>query len=324
MARDAATGEILGCANRSVRDLYVNGAPRPVGYMSQLRVHPGMRRGLGLAKGLARAFELLRRLHDDGRAPFYLMSLVADNHPARRLLTGDLRGFPRLHPYAGLVTYALRVGRPRSPLPLPRGLRLARGSEERRPDILACLGRNAGRRQLAPCWTAQTLCRPEGTPGLAAEDFFTVLDGERVVGCLAAWDQSAVKQTVVRGYAGALARWRKLLNLAAPLGGWPELPDPGSELRSCYASHRAVDGDDPAVFAALLRALYNHAAERRFRYLAIGLAEADPWRAVLRAYRSVRYRSQLYLAAWEDGEAAVANIVANLDGRLAGPEVAVL
>jgi hypothetical protein len=320
VARDAGTGEVLGCASRSARRRFVNGEARPVGVMSQLRIHPRLRRGMGLARFLSRAFALFRALHQDGRAPFYLVSIVAGNAPARRLLTSGLPGFPRLRTLGPLATYAIQLGRPRRPLPLPRGLRLERGSEARLPALLDCLDRNGRRHQLAPCWTAETLCRPGSTPGLAAADFLLALDGERVVGCLAAWDQSAVKQLVVRGYGGALAAWRPLLNLAAPLGGWPRLPPPGSPLRSCYASHRAVDGDDPEVLAALLRAVYNLAVGRRLGVLAIGFGAADPARAVVAGYRSTAYASDLYLAAWEDGEGAAAGV----DGRLPGPEIALL
>ncbi|MEK7327670.1 MAG: hypothetical protein AAB217_20690, partial [Chloroflexota bacterium] len=59
-------------------------------------------------------------------------------------------------------------------------------------------------------------------------------------------------------------------------GGWPALPNPHTLLQYCYASHLAIDDDDPAIFAALLRALYNHAAECRYNYFLIGLSEANP------------------------------------------------
>jgi hypothetical protein len=320
VARAAGGGEVLACANRSVRDLFVNGEVRPVGSMSQLRLAPRLRRGMGLARFLSRAFAFFRILHQDGRTPFYLVSVVAGNGPARRLLTSGLPGFPRLRPLGSLVTCAIQLGGLRPPLPLPRGLRLEAGCEARLPAVLDCLERNGRRRQLAPCWTAETLCRPDSTPGLAAPDFSLALDGERVAGCLAAWDQRAVKQLVVRGYGGALAAWRPLLNLLAPLGGWPRLPAPGSALASCYASHRAVDGDDPAVFAALLRAACNRAVRQGCRFLTFGLGAADPARAALAGYRVTPYRSDLYLAAWEDGEAAASRV----DGRLPGLEIALL
>jgi hypothetical protein len=321
VARDGQTGEVVGCANRSVRELFVNGEAQPVGYLSHLRLRPRMRRGIHLARCMVRAFELCRALHRDGRAAFYLLSIVADNHSATRLLTSGLPGYPRLRASARLVSCAIPVGRPRRPLAPGGGLRLARGSERLLPGIVECLECYGRRRQFAPHWTLATLCRPQHTPGLAAEDFFVAMDGERVVGCLALWDQRAVKQTVVRGYHRHLERWRKPLNRFAALAGRPQLPDPGTELRCCFASHRAVDGDSARVFAALLRALYNHAAgERRCRYLMIGFGEADPWRAVLRGYRALPYRSDLYLAGWEDGEAAISQV----DGRLPAPEVAVL
>jgi hypothetical protein len=311
VAREPGTGEVLACANRSVRPRFVNGEARPVGYMSQLRFHPRLRRGMGLARLLSRAFAFFHTLHEDGRAPFYLVSVVAGNDPARRLLTGGLPGFPTLRALGRLETHAIHLGRLRRPLPLPRGLRLEQGSGEGLPALLDCLGRNGRRRQLAPCWTAETL---GSMPGLSAADFSLALDGERVVGCLAAWDQSAVKQLVVRGYSGPLAVWRPLLNLVA------RLPPSGTGLRSCYASHRAVDGDDPAVFAALLRAVYNRAARQGHHYLTIGLGAADPLRSVLAGYRTTSYLSDLHLAAWEDGEAAASQV----DGRVPDPEIAVL
>jgi hypothetical protein len=311
VAREPGTGEVLACANRSVRLRFVDGEPRPVGYMSQLRFHPRLRGGMGLARFLSKAFAFFHTLHEDGRAPFYLVSVVAGNNPARRLLTGGLPGFPRLRVLGRLETYAIHLGRPRRPLPLPRGLRLEPGTEERLPALLDCLDRNGRRCQLAPCWTAETL---GSMPGLSAADFSLALDGERVVGCLAAWDQSAVKQLVVRGYSGALAAWRPLLNLVA------RLPPPGAPLRSCWASHRAIDHDDREVFAALLRAVYNSAVHQGHHYLTIGFGEADPLRSVLAGYRTTSYLSDLYLAAWEDGEAAAAGV----DGRPPDPEIAVL
>jgi hypothetical protein len=321
VARDEQTGEVVGCANRSVRALFVNGEVQPVGYLSHMRLHPQWRRGVYPARYTAKAFALFRALHDDRRAAFYLMSIVPGNHPARRLLTSGLPDFPRLHAGGRLVSCAIHVGRPRRPLSPGDGLRLARGSEALLPGIVECLDRYGRRRQFAPHWTLDTLCRPEHTPGLAAEDFYVALDGERVAGCLAVWDQRAFKQTVVRGYAASLERWRRPLNHMSALTGWPRLPDPGTELRCSFASHRAVDGDDPRIFAALLRALYNHAAgERRCRYLMIGFGEADPWRAVLRDYRTLPYPSDLYLAGWDDSEAAISQV----DGRLPAPEIAVL
>ena len=215
-----------------------------------------------------------------------------------------------------MFTYAIYPVRRKRTLPLPDSLRLRRGSDQHAHAIVDCLNRNNAGKQFAPYWTCDSLFIANLNPS----DFFLVLDGECVVGCLACWDQSAFKQTVVRGYSGSIARWRKLLNVFSSFGGWPYLPEPNTVLQYVYASHLAIDNDDPAIFAALLRALYNHTSEHRYSYFMIGLAESNPLRNVVKAYRPLTYISQIYLINWEDGS----DLLAGIDERTPGLEIAVL
>ena len=253
----------------------------------------------------------------DRRAPFYLMSIIEDNLPARRLLTSGLPDYPYAEEYTRMFTYAIYPLCQKRDPPLPRSLQLVHGSDKYAREIVDCLNRNGARKQFASYWTCDSLFNGNLTPS----DFFLALDGERVVGCLACWDQSVFKQTVVRGYSGPLARWRKLLNLFARFGGWPYLPGPNTPLHHSYASQLAIDDDDPAIFAGLLRALYNHNIERGYSYFMLGLAESNPLRDKVEAYHPVIYISQLYLIAWDDGIDAVGNVDKKL---IAAPEIAVL
>jgi hypothetical protein len=321
LCRDLATGALIGMGSRSIRPMFVNGAVQPVGYMSQLRASPYYPWGMGLARVLMQAFDYYHTLHADGRAPFYLMSVIADNHRAQRLLTSGLPGFPRLHPYALWHTYAVYLGAAKRPLSMPAGRRLERGTAARIPAILDCLQRNGPRRQFAADWSAETLFNPCHTHDLRPDDFWLSMAGERVVGCIAAWDQSRYKQTVVRAYTGPLGRWRQWLNLLAPLGGWPKLPAPNTPWRYCYGSHLAVDEADPQIFAALLRALYISTRHLGYSYFLLGLSQTDPFsRHVQETYRHITYPSQLYLVGWEDGWEAIAQV----DQRPPGVEVAIL
>ncbi|MBI3737895.1 MAG: hypothetical protein HY258_02490 [Chloroflexi bacterium] len=319
VARELNTNEIIGVGNRSVRPMFVNGEVREIGYMSQLRIHPKYGQGLYLARGLAQGFKLYRDLHADGRAPFYLMSIIEDNLPARRLLTSGLPDYPCAKEYARMFTYAIyptprkHVGRIANPV---HSLQLIHGNDQYIDQIVDCLNRNGARKQFASYWTCDSLFASNLNPS----DFFLALDGNCIVGCLACWDQTAFKQTVVRGYSGALAHWRKLLNVFSSLGGWPYLPEPNTPLRYSYGSHLAVDDDNPVVFAALLRALYNHNLELGYRYFVIGLAESNPLREVVKAYHPLTYISQLYLVAWEDGMRSVQQV----DARIPAPEIALL
>jgi hypothetical protein len=318
---DAETGQLRGMGARVIRPMYLNGQVQEVGYMSHLRADSGREWGLSLARQLARSFAKFRQLHADGRTPFYLMSVIADNRPARRLLASGLPGMPQAHEYARLITYAISSRRAKTEMALPRGCTLARGAPEHIPEIIACLQRNGARHQFAPLWSAENLFTPTQTPNLHPADFSLLVRGSRVCGCLAVWDQTPFKQTVVRGYAGRLARWRPLINLLAHVAEIPRLPPVNAPLRYAYASHLALDGDDPQLFAALLRAVYNATLRRGFNYFVLGLSEAHPLRPVLtRSYRHIAYTSQMYLMAWEDGLDAVRRV----DGRVPGPEVALL
>ena len=317
VAREIDTGSVIALGHRSIRKLFVNGQPRDIGYMSQLRVRPDYGKGLYLARGLAGGFKKYHQLHQDGRAPFYLMSVIEDNLPARRLLQSGLPEYPCVKEYARMFTYAIYPVRQKRTLDLPRSLQLIRASDKYADGIVNCLNRNGLRKQLAPFWTGESLF----TSNLSPTDFFVVLNGERVVGCLACWDQNAFKQTVVRGYSGSLARWRKPLNLFSFFGAWPYLPEPNTHLRYSYASHLAIDDDDSQVFAALLRAIYNHNLEFGYSYFVIGLAETNPLREVVKAYHPLTYVSQLYLVTWDDGYEAIEAVDKDI---IPAPEIAVL
>lgn len=319
IAREADTNRVIAFGNRSVRRLYVNGQAKDVGYMSQLRVDPSYSKGLYLARGLAGGFKKFHELHRDRRAPYYLMSVIEENHPARRLLTSNLAEYPHVKEYTRLFTYAVYPLRSKRLIPLPRGLVLRRGARDMLPAIVDCLNRNGARKQFALCWDEDTLRSPLAS-GLAVEGFFLALDGSRVVGCLALWNQRSFKQTVVRGYSGALARFRPWVNLISPLGLFPYLPEVGTPLKQSHACLPAIDEDDPLVFAALLRALYNEAVERNDHYFTIGLAEPHPFHEAVKTYRPLTYASRIYLAGWDDSFAETSSV----DGRIPHIETAVL
>src|SRR5512133_2455235 len=318
---DDATGQILGMGTRVVRPLFLNGAVQDVGYMSHLRVNLRYPWGMALARHLGRAFEAFHELHADGRVPFYLMSIIDTNETARRLLTANISGMPQARPYARMYTYAISPRRLQPDVPLPKGVTLERGTPQHTAALLEHLQCCGAQHQFCPVWSAETLFNPVYTPNLHPGDFFLAIQGSQVIGCLALWDQTPFKQMVVRGYTGSLARWRWAINRLARVINIPYLPEVDAPLPYAYASHLAVEGHQPQIFNALLRAVYNESARRGFNYFMLGLSETNPLRASLtRSYLHITYPSQLYLMAWEDGLATVEQI----DGRIPGPEVAVL
>jgi len=165
------------------------------------------------------------------------------------------------------------------------------------------------------------LLNPDDTPELTPRDFFLAMDGESIIGCLAVWDQGSFKQTVVRGYSGRTARWRRIINIGARIAGQPALPPVNSPIRHCYASHLAIDDDNPGIFAALLRRLYNYVVDQGHSYLMLGLCDHHPFlESVMSTYPHIDYKSLLYLIAWDED----LEVLSEVDDRLTGVEISIL
>jgi hypothetical protein len=317
LARDRGTGRLAAIASRSLHDAFIDGQPTRLGYLGQLRVAAPFRASPTL---LAAGFEFCRKLHATGNAQVYLASIVSDNRAARRLLTG-LRSdaAPRFTPVGTLNTLVIAT-RGRQRVMPPDGVRLIRGSEMLRAEVVDCLTRYGRRHQFARCWNTDALTSPERSRGLSASDFTVALRGDRVIGCVACWDQRAFKQTVVRGYSTRLARWRPVLNLIAPLTRAPYLPPVGRPLDFAYLSHFAVDDDRIDVAVALVAGA-RAALAADLDYAVIGLGHGHPVsHALVRQFSPRVYQSDLYLASWPDGHA----IAETLAHSVPHPEVALL
>jgi len=314
VAREAATGMLLGMGSRSVRTVFVDGRPRRLGYLGQFRRHPSRRRSIKL---LIEAFRFCRGLRGPEELPYDLTAILADNAAALRLFTGGLRGMPRYTAVDRLTTLIFPARAARWPRGEPHAE--AAGPDDI-PRIATHLQNIHSRHQFAPVWTADDLRCPVRCPALAAGDFQVVREGGDVLGCAALWDQRSFRQIVVEGYSRPLAVLRPAINLGAALLGYPKLPRPRSPLKLAYVSHVAVENDDPAIFAALLRGVAGSAGSRGVELLAIGMSNGNPLlRVVGRMYPCRRIESVLCLVH-DEGDAPCRP----LDGRMAHPEIAVL
>ena len=290
----------------------MNGEARLLPYLGALRIGKNRRRSIGILKA---GFEALRQLrHQPAALPYAVTAIAADNRNALRLLGANLPGMPTYRPIEPISTFALATAQ-----------RIPHNVEQAGPGDLAaiavCLERAHRNLQFAPVWRAADLATR--CPGLRAEDFLVLRRGPGVAACVAMWDQTAFKQTVVRGYSARIARLKPLANLVAPLLRMPQLPDPCQPLRQIYLSHLAVEGNDPALFTTLIDAALTAARRRAFPLALIGMAARHPLAAIVRRryrFRHYEYRSLLHLVHWDDGRAAVDA----LDARIPHVEIAVL
>ena len=293
--RDERTGRLAGVGSIATRTVWLDGEPRRFGYLSQLRMDLRFRYH---GKLLRRGFELLRQLDNELEVPGFVTTIFEDNQLARAALEKDRPFKPCYRRIGTLVTLALPLWR-RLKATAPAGVELRTARAEDLEELVACLARNQRRHPLAPVWRAEDLTHPERARGLSLGDFTLASRGGRVVGCLARWDQQGFKQTVVRGYGGRMALARPLLNLGAPVFGWPRLPAVGQPLSHAYLSHVAVDDDDPALLLPMVADALHRSRERGYAYLMTGFFEGHPLLDALRsASLHLEYRALAYLAHW--------------------------
>ena len=311
----AADGTVVGVACRSTRDVYVNGASTRLGYLGQLRVDRRFR-GRWL---VSRGYQRLAELHARRPVPAYLAAIVDGSDEATGVLVErPRRRYLAFRPVADCTTLAFATGaRPRH----GDVAHVRAANEADLGSIAAFLARESPRRQFAPVWTEASLRRLVTRFGLALADIQLAEDAGGIRGVMAAWDQSAFKQSVVRGYGPALRLAAPLYNAGAAWLGRPRLPRAGETLRSAFAALTAVSGDDPPIAQALLAAALRRAAARGCDYLLLGLDAGDPLGgAARRVAPHVIYRSRLYCADW-DTEGL---FHARLDGRPSAVDIATL
>ena len=309
----AHEGSRLVCMGRCItRTCWLNGAPRRVSYLGELRLDVTAQGRFDILRG---GYRFFHELHRRAPADFTFTSVAADNERARRLLERGIPGLPRYEFLSEFVTLLIPVSRS-ARLRAPRAQARCPTADE----LVAFLNTHAERHQLAAVWTQEKLASLEHH-GLSLDDFaFIRSDDGRLLAVAALWDQQPFRQTVIRGYSPALAYARPAMNLAARLFGTPHLPPPGTVLAHAFLSPLALALDATDRLPDLVAELSARAARGGLEFLTLGFAANDPRLALLRArYRCRSYVSRIYRVIWPHDRDPL-----SLDPRPLLPEIAFL
>ena len=307
-------GEIVGTGSRATREVFINGEPERIGFLSGLRLSPNVRHGTGLARG----YRCLRELHAAQPVPAYLTTIMEDNHAARLLLESGRAGLPRYRYMGHLTTHALPVRLRHQPT-ATGGLEVTTAAALGVEETVRWLNTAGAQRQFFPVFHAADF----GTPllrDLILSNLFVALRAGKPVGALAGWDQSTFKQFHVAGYAPWLSVARPVLNLAARLRGAQALPPPGHALAVMFGAWWLVQPESADVAAALLDRVLAAAAQADAGFCVVGCMGDDPHAHLLQKRRTLAVHSRVYLVDWEDGP----GLAERLDGRTLHVEAAVL
>jgi hypothetical protein len=285
-----AGSRLVGLGRCVTRPCWVNGAVERVGYFGELRLDPAARGRATLAR---QGYACFRDLQRSAPAAHCFTSIAEDNVRARRLLERGLPGWPHYEFLTAFTTVLLATVRRRS-----RDQSASAAPEA--GEVADFLNTEGARTHLATAWTAARV-RSLAAHGLRLEDFHVRRAEDRIVAVAALWDQRSFRQTVIRGYAGALGWLRPALNGLGRVLRWPLLPAPGSVLAQAFVSPLAVHPEHTAVLPGLLADLGDAAARSGLTHLTLGFPADDPRLAVVRGAFPVRtYSTRLYSVSWPD------------------------
>lgn len=315
LGRDLRNNKVIGFAVRAIKEMFVNGSIRDIGYLSNLRLDKTYRGGTIIY----RAYRFLKELHRDGWTQLYLTSILQDNQYAIKMLTSGRAGLPRYKDFGGYTAYAVGLKKKRGDLPVD--LELRRGSEDMIEDVVLFLREEGKRKQFYPVYREADFLSTTGLlRGLRVDDLIIALRRSKVVGVIGLWDQTAVKQDVISGYSSLMRIIKPLWNAYAPLRDLPSLPVRDTPLNFFFASMNLVKNNKSEIFHALIEQLRSEGRERGFDHMVLGLHSRDTLNSVIMRYPSYRLRSRIFLVHWEDGE----QLYGSLDDRIPYLEVAAL
>jgi hypothetical protein len=316
VCRKSGDRDIVGFGTRSLKQVFINGAVRNIGYLSNLRLQKKYRKGMLLSRG----YRYLKALHHgDRRVPAYITTIIEGNSQAVQVLSSVRAGLPAYR-YMGMYqVFAVSFRGPRKRCKQTT-CRVQKATPDQMKEIIYFLQHHGREKQFYPYYTLDDFRQAPARgllKGLGLEDIFLAFQGNEMVGLLARWDQREFKQIIISGYRGKVRLMRPLYNLISRIMRAPTLPGMGERLNSFYIGLIAIKNNDPEIFKNLLHELYDESLGRGYSFFVVGLAAQDPLCSALRDFRTVNYHSRIYFAGWEDSE----RLYHELDGRIPYLEV---
>ena len=313
IAREQMSRQPVGMCTYTRQPVHCNGQPAELGYLGGLRIAPAWRQRLRIVR---QGFAAVRDLCDQPPAPLWYTAIAVDNHPARRLLEAHMPGLPRYTALNDMVTMLLPA---------------TRGKRHRLWQALDTNDRTSHTTLAALCnWYNAQACAYQFAPVLQAEwlrawlqnshtTFYTVTQNDRLLACMALWDQRACRQARALHYRWPLGLLRPAHNAWAHLTKRPALPRTGEALAHSFMAFLAYAPEmDDKILALVEDALALAATP----LVTLGLHARHPQLPQLQArFKPWCYHTRLYTVS---DAASHADTPLPLDGRVAQPEVAIL
>lgn len=286
------TKEVVAMVNMGFREVFVDGQPQQIRYVSDLRIAPEY-------QGSRVLVYFNRTFRECIQNTWYQSIILDDNEKSRSALEGARAGLPILRPLGGIVTHTI-TGCKRTISASAKKVRKARVADI--PAMNRFMSEMAAYYQFLPAYNFWDV--EAGLPyfnGLSISDFLVLIDNnDDVSGLVGVWNQKSFKQTRVVDYSRGIALFRPLYNVWSRFRGGFILPAKGKTF-DYYALHSPLTHPrDCDAFRDLLHSAWQLIVERGSRAMTLTLADSDPRLAVLSDFRSIPLKAYQYTAAFKE------------------------
>ena len=267
----------IGTCAELIREVYIGGEACRSAYICGLKKDADYEGSVGFG---ARFIKDLQQNDID----FYYCSVVAENTDARRMFEKS-RLLLEMKCISGYKTYILS---PRVRIKAPKHELIFRKANERdRRKLISFLNAEGKKRDMFP--VIKTL---DEFYNLSAEDFYLLLDGERIVAAAALWKQTEYKQYVVKKYRGIMRLARAANPILSALR-YIRLPKENAPLDFPMLAFFLCESDSDEYFRIFLSEIKREIA-KDYGMFVIGLNEGNFAFPILEKLPSVSFETNLY------------------------------
>ncbi len=288
--------ELIGLGSRILLNTYINGKTTRTGYLSDLRLKTEHRGGMILS----RAYRFLKRCHDTDPVPLYYSMILKNSHKALLSLTRSRCNLPHYRDIGEFLTPAIYLDLPKSDITIANiCCRVAEQNDME--DIFDFIKRASPEKQFTPALSINDF-QTTRLRGLQASDFYIALEGDEIVAVIAAWDQTAFRQTYIEKYNLTLQLLRPFYNTLSSFTPLKPLPSTGSKVPYFYLAFIRIKKNRSDLFRCLLRHLYNDRRKGDWNYFIAGLHASDPLCDALTEYRRENISGNLFVVHYPENE----------------------
>jgi hypothetical protein len=291
---DQEKNEIAGAYVSSIKDCYINGKPETVAYLSSIKIDKHYRGGLILKKLLT---NLHSNMHSDPK--FYFCSIMENNHAANEIFPSGRSLLPVLIPIGKFKTLIFKARK--SKYNFNPSIKITNAGNADINDLVAFLSKEGLKKQLFPVYQTEHFTSTQSglLKGVDLDKLYIALEGNRIVGSLAVWDQTLFRQWLFY-YKNSFNLIRPLVNLYSWIKGIPAIPGGQKRMPYGYFSLVCIEEDRKEVFESLFYyAINQEIASKSGRLLVLGHPDKNPMYSGIN-FPALKLKSNIFVFAWRE------------------------